>query len=201
MIDDVFSPDQIKLIHGIIDKAVIPKVDGEYVAFNENNGTGLCKGLGRLQVNNLMPSLTNDIVQRLYEVASKFTDIPLAIDHAVYVEYNSKYGKPNLPPHFDGDKNDLIINYQLEANTVWELGLDLQTFILEDNSALVFNANTHIHWRTHKQFKQGEYVKMLFVRFYNSEVRSDYRDVPMNQTDEVFLEAIALRNSLKSNGI
>jgi hypothetical protein len=95
----------------------------------------------------------------------------------------------------------LIINYQLESNTSWELGLDLQTYTLEDNSALVFNANTNVHWRTHKDFKEGEYVKMLFIRFYNSEVRSDYSYVPMNQTDKAFIEARALRDSLKSNGI
>jgi hypothetical protein len=200
-IDDIFSKKQLKHIKSIIDNTDIPMVNGEYVAFDQNNGTGVHAGLGRVQINNIMPSLTEDIIQQLYQVAERFTEIPLAMDHATYVEYNAKYGQPNLPPHFDGDTNDLIINYQLESNTVWELGLDLQTFRLADNSALVFNANTQVHWRTHKDFKPDEYVKMIFIRFYNSEERSDYSHMRYSQDHEIFKEALDIRDSLKSNGI
>lgn len=200
-VDNIFSPDQVEYIHSLINNTVIPEVDGEYVAFEDNNGTGLCKGLGRLQIGNLGLRMPDSMKSRMYEILSSVTDSPMAISHALYVEYNAKYGQPNLPPHFDGDTNDFIINYQLDANTAWDLGIDLDTYTLENNSALIFNANTSIHWRTHKEFKEGEYVKMLFVRFYNSEVRSDYSHVPMNQTDQAFVEARAFRDSLKSSGI
>lgn len=198
-VDNIFSLDQLEHIKSIVNNTIIPKIDGEYVAFDENNGTGICKGLGRLQIGNIIPRVNTNIVERLYGIASNFTDMPLTIDHAVYAEYNAKYGQPNLPPHFDGDTNDLIINYQLDSNTSWDLGLDLKTYALEDNSALVFNANTDIHWRPHKEFKEGEYVKMLFIRFYNSEAKSDYSYVPNHPNNKAFIEAKMLRDSLKSN--
>lgn len=144
--------------------------------------------LGRLVVDSLENHLTESMVKRLYEIAAKASDLPLKIDHAMYVEYNRLYGVPNLPPHFDRDTNDLIVNMQLESNTDWEIGLNLQTYTLKDNSAVLFNGNTESHWRTKKTFKDGEYVKMVFVRFYNSEKRSDYSYLPNNPGDEVFKE-------------
>jgi hypothetical protein len=153
--------------------------------------------LGRIYVDDMKNSFTQEIKDKLYKIVDDITDAPLVIDHALYAEYNGKYGQPNLPPHFDGDTNDLIINIQLSANTRWDLGLNLETYQLEDNSAMVFNGNTEIHWRPHKEFQDGEYVKMLFVRFYNSSRRSDYTHLPMNQIDEVFKEVREYRDSLR----
>lgn len=152
--------------------------------------------LGRGIIGDIKNQLPKEVKDKLYKIISDISSAPLAIDHIIYVEYNSKYGKPNLPPHFDGDTNDFIINMQLDSNTTWDIGLNLETYTLENNSALVFNANTEIHWRTHKEFKEGEYVSMLFIRFYNLEKRSDYSHVPMNQIDPIFEEARKLRDSL-----
>jgi hypothetical protein len=87
---------------------------------------------------------------------------------------------------------------QLEANTSWDLGLNTTTYTLEDNSALVFNANTEIHWRVKKDFKPGEYVRMMFVRFYNEENPSDYSHLNLTQTHDIFKDARELRDSLKT---
>lgn len=195
---DVFSPDEITLLNNIINNTEIPIVDGTYVGCNVNDdGTGLHPGLGRLQIGNIAPQMPQDMKDKLEALASDFAGVKLTLDHAAYAEYNGKYGTPNLPPHFDGDTNDLIINYQLESNTDWDLGIDLATYNLEDNSALVFNANTTVHWRVHKEFKEGEYVKMLFIRFYEAGNRKDYSFVPMNSMDEVFAEIRNFRDSLR----
>ena len=76
------------------------------------------------------------------------------------------------------------------------MGLNQKTYTLSDNSALVFNANKEIHWRVHKEFKEGEYVKMLFVRFCNPENMSDYSYLPHHPDDEMFKEAREFRDSL-----
>jgi hypothetical protein len=179
-LDNIFSFAEIELIHDAISFHTID--------INSN--------LGRGRIGDIKNQLAKEVKDKIYRIISDISSAPLAIDHIFYAEYNSKYGKPNLPPHFDGDTNDLIINMQLESNTKWDIGLNLETYTLEDNSALIFNANTEIHWRTHKEFKEGEYVSMLFIRFYNLEKRSDYSYVPMNQIDPVFDEARALRDSL-----
>jgi hypothetical protein len=182
-IDNVFSWDELKLISD-----VIPTYE------NETDGD-----LGRICIGDIKNSLSQQMQDKLYKIVDGITDAPLVMDHALYVEYNAKYGQPNLPPHFDGDTNDLIINIQLSANTRWDLGLNLETHNLEDNSAMVFNGNTEVHWRPHNEFQDGEYVKMLFVRFYNARNRSNYNYLPMNQNDEVFKEVREYRDSLRGN--
>ena len=105
------------------------------------------------------------------------------------------YGKPNLPPHLDADTNDLILNIQIESNTDWAIGLNLKAYDIKDNSALVFNPNKEIHWRAHKEFKDGEYVRMLFIRLFNPDSPSDYSHLDLLQDDEMFTDAIAFRDS------
>jgi len=154
--------------------------------------------LGRKNMGGIQNTFTPEIEDKMYAIAKQASDLPLKMAHGMVVEYSSEYGTPNLPPHFDGDTNDLIINMQLEANTSWDLGLNTTTYTLEDNSALVFNANTEIHWRVKKDFKPGEYVRMMFVRFYNEENPSDYSHLNLTQTHDIFKDARELRDSLKT---
>lgn len=186
---NIFSQEQLDYLTNIIDNTKIPVIDGEYVAFDRNNGTGQCTHLGRLQIGTIKPSLSPDI----HEALKPLVDPSLTMEHAMYVEYNAKYGEPNLPPHIDGDKNDLIVNFQLSSNTSWDIGLGTETFTPEDNSAVIFNGNTNVHWRPHKRFEEGEYVKMIFFRFFNEANPSDYSHIPTNQVDPIFDDARAVR--------
>ena len=180
-IDNIFSQEEIDHI-----KSVISERDVD-----------LHTGLGRVQIFDIEGYLLPEIINKLNAIAKDLSDLPLEMTHAMSVEYSPLYGEPNLPPHFDGDTNDLIINIQLESNTVWDIGLNLETYTLTDNSALVFNANKEVHWRVHKEFKEGEYVKMMFVRFYNSEKMSDYSYLPGDPNNEIFKNAREFRDSLR----
>jgi hypothetical protein len=199
LVENIFSPGQLKHIHEAIANYVIPTIDnGEYIASSDNLGTGLDVALGRLSIGDIGKQLNEDIKDRLTSIAEDFVDYPIRMDHILYTEYSNKYGKPNLPPHFDGDTNDFIINMQLSSNTSWDLGLNLQAYTLKDNSALIFNGNTEIHWRKHKEFKDGEYVSMLFTRFYNLEKRSDYSHLTLDGGDNIFKDARDFRDSFKN---
>ena len=187
VIYDIFSIDQIENINSIINEIEIPNVP-----FDQNRGTGLCFNLGRVQINNIAIQMPQSVKDKIYELVGP----DLAIDHALYVEYNSKYGKPNLPPHLDGDTNDLILNYQLDSNTQWDIGIDLNTYSLKNNSAIIFNGNTNIHWRVHKEFKKQEYVKMIFIRLFSTVKKSDYRDLTNDPNHEIFKEVVKFRDSL-----
>jgi hypothetical protein len=156
--------------------------------------TAIDANLGRIRINDIKISFTEDINNRIYEIVKQATNLPLILHHAQYVEYNKKYGFPNLPPHFDGDKNDLIINFQLSSNTSWDLGLNTNLYKIEDNSAIVFNGNTEIHWRPRKEFKNDEYVKMIFMRFFNPVNISDYSHLSNNQSDEIFKSVREIRD-------
>jgi hypothetical protein len=180
IVEDVFSPKQIEHI---------------YKAVAESEKT-IDTELGRVKVDSMMHGISELAGVKLRSIVRDVTDLPLSIGGATYVEYNLKYGKPDLPPHFDGDNSDLIINIQLESNTQWDIGLNQETYTLKDNSALIFNPNKEIHWRVHKTFRDGDYVRMLFVRLVNLKDTSDYSHLNLYQGDKVFRDSIKFRNSL-----
>jgi hypothetical protein len=196
-INNIFSKKQINFLKNIIINTDIPKLEnGDYAP--SNRLVGVDNGLGRLISTLKLEDILSDIdiTNKLITIATNILNEEVVFDHAMSAIYSSKYGKPNLPPHFDGDKNDLVVNFQLSSNTSWDLGLDLETHTIDDNSAIAFNANEIVHWRPHKNFNEGEYVHMVFFRFYKMKNRTDYSNVPMNQISEVFQDVVKLRESL-----
>lgn len=181
---NLFSEEDVITIQNALDS--LPK-----------SSSSIKENLGRLSVEGVV--LPRPLIDKLVDLVNDFSGNKLTFTNPpLYVEYNNKYGEPHLPPHYDGDYNDLIIDYQLSSNTEWPLGVNLQSIPLEDNSALMFNANTNIHWRPHKTFKDGEYVKMIFFRFFSEETTSDYSYLPNHPEDPIFKEAQDYRESLRT---
>jgi hypothetical protein len=138
----------------------------------DNQGFSISKELGRSQFG--IPGFDKGVKKKLLKIANSVSDFKCGFSGASVTEYNLKYGQPRLPPHFDGDWSDLIINYQLSSNTSWNMGVDFNVYEIEDNSALLFNPNKTVHWRPRKLFKDGEFVKMIFFRFHKLNNSSDY---------------------------
>lgn len=187
--------------------------DEELVVLNDSisqSESRLDPSLGRLMFEETIPrrdklnteeliSLSNEWIKltfKLNKIAYNLSGEELSLRNAMCVEYNAKYGQPNLPPHFDGDTCDLIINFQLSANTRWHIGLDVELYDLKDNSAVAFNANKSVHWRPIKEFKEGEFVRMIFFRFANNSNPSDYTHMTFSQTDPIFDDVNKFRNSV-----
>lgn len=185
---NIFSNEELNGINQAIENIIIP------AEYDKNNGVGINKELGRLQFGGLHG--IDDINKKVNEIVNSIVPKPLAMAHAMSVEYSAKYGHPVLPPHYDHDTNDIVVDFQLSANTRWDLGVDLKNYEMLDNSALVFNANEHIHWRPHKTFKDGEYVRMVFWRFYDANNPSDYSHLDLTQGNEIFKQANDFRDSL-----
>ena len=171
-----------------------------------NNGLSKCvqevhTQLGRVAYDGLNAYLSgltdNTIGHAITKNIKNFTDTPMSMGHISCVEYSNIYGKPNLPPHLDADKTDLIAVIQLGSNTDWDIGLNCQVYKMKDNSALIFNPNKEVHWRVHKEFKDGEYVRMLFVRFRNPDSIEDYTGLSINEMD--YPEVCKFRDSYDSS--
>lgn len=197
-LSNIFTPEEIEILNSKLDYSLIPRVDNSNYASYKNNsqGIGVHEELGRLQFGGL-EDLPESIIDKINNIAKDSSDIKLSLSHAMAVEYGCAYGLPNLPVHYDHDNNDLIINFQLSSNTRWDIGIDLEVYELEDNSAVVFNANEYTHWRPHKTFKDGEFIKMIFFRFMFSENPSNYADLNYNIGDEVFAKINKFRDSFK----
>lgn len=153
------------------------------------------KDLGRLkiQLNNLSPKIERKIRDIAIDLFGKTYSSP----STTYVEYSNKYGQPNLPAHFDSDNNDLVFDYQLKSNTNWDFGVGTNIYPLTDNSCVVFNANEHIHWRPNKEFKDGEYLKMIFFRLSDINNRKDYSHMDYKIGDPIFDEVNAYKKEIE----
>lgn len=151
--------------------------------------------LGRLKI---MVDVSSNFRENIEYKASHLIKRDMLLSKIMYVEYSNRSGQPNLPPHFDGDTNSLVFDYQLESNTSWDLGVDTKTYSLIDNSALIFNPNEHIHWRPHRGFKDGEYIKMLFFRFYNKHNEVDYTHKNYRPNHPIFKDVRDYRESLNN---
>lgn len=210
-IENVLTEEDILTFKSITEDLTAPRnEDGSFI-FEGEGDLIVSRYLGRIQLNimnmdELFPfknqgdRKTDHIVRRLSDIASSVAGQDVQLSSTTYVEYSSKYGKPDLPPHFDGDYNDVIINYQFDSNTEWDVGVAFDLYKLQNNSALVFNPNENAHWRPHKIFKEGEFVKMIFFRFTNPNKMTDYSHLrkywPM---DDFFVDLRKFRDSLETN--
>lgn len=177
---NVFSPSELAIIQ-------------EQIDITESSRRDVHDMLGRYQVHFIIPQPILDILIPIAE--SIYGSSMCAIESGLCAEYSNKYGFPNLPPHFDGDTNDLIIDFQMSSNTSWDMGVGTTVYKLEDNSAIAFNANTNPHWRVPKAFEDGEYIKMIFFRFYDKHNITDYSHMRYKDNHEIFKESNELRNS------
>lgn len=193
---NIFTKEELKILNDGLSYSVIP-VDNNnnYISHKlDNEGRGVHEELGRLQFGGLK-NLPQTILDKVNDIAKNSSNEELLMAHATAVEYNSLYGEPNLPVHYDHDTNDLIINFQLLSNTKWDIGVAFNVYELEDNSAIVFNPNEHTHWRPYKTFKNGEYIKMIFFRFHKKN-KSDYSHLDYIINHEIFKEIEDFRRSL-----
>ena len=163
-----------------------------------NNAISKCSfeadpDLGRQKTNLRLPA---KIIQNVEKIVKENYSKNLSISSIAYVEYNKKFGNPNLPPHFDHDNTNIIVNFQLSSNINWPLGLDMELYNMEDNSALIFSPNDIIHWRPHKTFNDEEYVKMIFFRLVDANNIKNYLHKDYSMGDPIFAEINALRDSL-----
>ena len=193
-INNILSQKQIDRFLYITNSIDVPKnKDGELI-YNEENEYSISKDLGRLQYT--IKDVDYPLEVKLTKIANSFLNTEYRLSGTTYVEYSSSFGLPNLPPHFDGDETDLMINYQLLSNTEWGLGLDKTVYSIEDNSALIFNPNENIHWRPKKSFKDGEFVKMIFFRFVDLKNKKDNSHLRYTLDHEILKDVNNFRNSL-----
>ena len=197
-INNLFSKYEIiNLNSALIDRLIFLNT-ADYELFEQS---GSNKELGRFQMGSIDEYLKDDFIKYFREKNKKFifklTKKNMDLSSIVFVKYSGDYGSPNLPPHFDGDNNDLIINYQLDSNIVWDVGINKSVYSLENNSALVFNPNTNIHWRPIVEFKKGDYVKMIFFRFKEIDSENDYSSLSkLMQNDPVFIDTELYRKKV-----
>ena len=91
----------------------------------------------------------------------------IMFQHAYFVEYNKKYGIPNLPPHADATDSGITIVYQLKSNIVWKSMVEGKEIELKDNQGFWINVRDQAHWRRPHVFNDGDFLQMVFFHFHD----------------------------------
>ena len=97
-LNDIFTDEELDLLEQALSNAEDRRVhDG-------------MAPLGRLEVNRFgTPTVIKD---KILEAVEEFAGTKMILRSASCVVYSNEYGQPNLPPPFDGDKVDLIVDFQ-----------------------------------------------------------------------------------------
>jgi len=114
---------------------------------------------GRLAIN--LTSIKPEIIARIQGIIKNIYGKDYEIKDVGFNRYKLEYGLPNLIPHVDNNKAQVVFNYQLESNKKWGLVIEGDPIILNDNDAVVFEGEKDVHWRNPVHFKSNEYISML----------------------------------------
>ena len=123
----------------------------------------------------------NNYIDLPEQVINKFTEKARSVSgnnnlilteycHARYeniTDNSGKVFKPSLLPHYDESflQPRFTLDYQLKSNISWDIVVEDKDLSLKDNQAATFAGTHQIHWRKPQEFKDDEYVEMVFCHF------------------------------------
>lgn len=177
LIKDLLSEEEVSSILVSIQKEIdsrpIVKEDKPTSTIHPDDAILYWKDFGRIDIR--YPKIEQETIDKIVKIVQNEADpsfIDLKFQFAIYAEYSTKSGgSPMLSPHFDvSDVSTILLDYQLDSNTIWPIAVEQSVFELENNSALLFESVENIHYRPIKNFLDEEFVKMLFFRFSSSKI-------------------------------
>ena len=144
LLKDVFNEEQIVYLKTL---------------YSSDSKINLCEERGRADIY-LGPEVREDIK----DIIESYFDDSFYLYHITFSEYSLKHGIPNLPPHQDPKDHitALTFDYQIESNINWPICADGICHDLQDNQAMVFDPKNMIHFRPELEFKEDDYVRILF---------------------------------------
>ena len=167
-IQNLFSEDQVINLKKIINDEKKnrdlfvwdEKADRVFPAEKSVTHTIQNPALGKIGLN-LNYIIPEDIKNTLISLAES-SGYSAYLNSVTYTEYSPKYGIPELRSHKDTISHFWLIDYQLEANTDWDIEIDGEVFTLKDNEAIAFYPGLLEHGRPQKTFNSEEFVSMIF---------------------------------------
>ena len=177
VVKELFNEDQIKYLKDLQDS-------NSQDSFIESYNGRISKGIS-------VDYLREDIIERIYSVVQDSSGEKFIATDWGFAKYENKYGKPTLHPHIDGNKTELLIDYQLDSNTEWPIRIGEESYILENNDAAIFSSSSVPHWRPKKDFDDKEFVNMIFFHFVSK--------VFFDKSNEDQIKDIAERSNRKKS--
>jgi hypothetical protein len=119
---------------------------------------------GRL-LQNLNSLQTSYLNQKITDKVKSILEKNLKMVAEGYTTYSIEYGSPILAPHCDSNETQYILDYHVDSNVEWPIAVEGEYVNLKNNEAVLFSGKYDIHWRPKKEFKDGEFVSMIFFHF------------------------------------
>lgn len=180
-----------KIIENVFSEKEISDINA--AALSKQHDTEIQNFLGRTRLDydfKDIDKLPKSIIDKANRLIKEFSDCEkrkYSFRYFTLVEYNNKYGMPQLGPHKDTCAFTGTILCQLESNTSWDLYVEGVAYSLKDNNALLINARDQDHWRLHKDFYDGDYIKMVFLHYL------DLDDQEMNYSNADQLHEVNMK--------
>lgn len=112
--------------------------------------------------------LPNHIVEKIISFVKNIYPYELNLKEISFATYKKIDGvDPILSPHFDTtfEEPRFTFDIQLKSNISWPIVVEGREFTLNDNEALTFFGTSQIHWRTYREFKDTDFIDMIFCHF------------------------------------
>jgi hypothetical protein len=169
---NLFTDEEYLFIKSLIDKEIGIRqiVEDTDIGDGDNSNfekiSSISRHHGRITLRSLkIPSNIIESVHKQVIASAESKKIGYSYEGAIFVEYNLKYGFPNLGKHLDNCKNNILVDYQLYSNVSWPILVKDKEYVLLDNSCLPILVCSQEHSRPRINFKEGDVVGMIFFNF------------------------------------
>lgn len=166
-------------VHEFEDQVEVPqKPYNKYVYINQ----------GRQDVYGI--KFSRHISEKVIGIAKNMTGKDLFLCGTQYTEYDGSIGgNPSLGMHHDGGDVDFLLDYQLESNFSWGIGIEKDVYEIDDNESILLRPVTNLHYRPRKKFEQHNYLKMIFFKFMETDF-TRYNPIDPSSEDLAIIESI-----------
>lgn len=130
---------------------------------------------GRIAMN--IGPLKPEIINRVEKIIKNVYGKDYKIKDIGFQRYKLEYGVPNLIPHVDNQKCEIVFDYQIEANKKWDVVVNGNSIELNDNDAVIFEGEKDAHWRMPTTFNSNEYVSMIGFMAVSSDHWSNFTEI------------------------
>lgn len=158
IIKDIFTEQEIKDLYSVIDNA-------------DMNDTFVQKAFCHRAY---FINLPESIINKIKKVAQEHYDKELELTEVSFARYSYDMYQdgladvtPSLYPHFDNAFHEprFTVDFQIKSNRSWPIIVEDREYLIEDNEALTFSGTHQIHWRPHTEWKEGEFIDLIFTHF------------------------------------
>jgi hypothetical protein len=176
--DDMFSEKE----HNVLKSHMLYLLKNkDFVFFDEvdrskySDGWEINHHVGRIEITLPYEIVPEDIKSILMEKGSAINPDSY-IEYVEFVRYSNIFGLPRVDPHIDPpSKQQFMFNIQIDGNVDWDIvnykedGMP-ENFTLKNGECLVMDVCNDVHWRDPVALKDGQFLDMMFVHYYDNSV-------------------------------